>query len=119
MPESAAQAAVRDRLARAAERRRSAITALRLAESACRYGADQIGNGLGPGEALAAARAVADELIAVAVVLRRLTPLEPGERREAAVALARLGIPRREIADRLGLTQGTVRKYLRPRSHGR
>ena len=61
----------------------------------------------------------AEALAEVVVELRRLAPVEPGERREAAAELAGLGIPRREIASRLGITESTVRKYLRPRSPGR
>ena len=61
----------------------------------------------------------AEVLAEVVLELRRLAPVEPGERREAAVELAGLGIPRREIARRLGITESTARKFLRSRSPGR
>ena len=118
MPESAEQAAVRDRLARAAARRRAADV-LRLAALAAGYAAGQVSDGLSPVEAQCAVRQAAEALAEVVVELRRLAPLEPGERREAAAEMAGMGIPRREIASRLGLTERTVGKYLRPRSPGR
>lgn len=118
VPESLERAAVRDRLARAAARRRAADV-LRLAALAAGYAAGQVSDGLGPVEAEVAVRQAAETLIEVVMELRELAPLEPGEMREAAAEMAGLGIPRREIARRLGLTVGTVGRYLRPRSPGR
>ncbi len=93
---------------------------LRLAALAAGYAAGQVSGGpLGPGEAEVAARQAADVLAEAVMELRVLAPLEPGEARAAAAEMAGLGIPRREIARRLGITESTVRKYLRPRSPGR
>ena len=93
---------------------------LRLAALAAGYAAGQVSGGpLGPGEAECAVWQAADVLAEVVMELRELARVEPGERREAAVALARLGLPPREIASRLGITDSTARKYLRPRSPGR
>ena len=92
---------------------------LRLAALAAGYAAGQVSDGLGPAEAQCAVRQAAETLAEVVVELRRLAPLEPGERRAAAAEMAGLGIPRREISSRLGITESTVRKYLRPRSPGR
>jgi DNA-binding CsgD family transcriptional regulator len=56
---------------------------------------------------------VAGELELVAEALRRLTRLEPGERRVMAAKLAGLGFGRREIAARLGISERAVFGYLR------
>jgi DNA-binding NarL/FixJ family response regulator len=118
VPESFEQAAVRDARARAAARRRAADV-LRLAALASTYAAGQVSDGLGPVEAQVAVRQAAQTLAEVVLELRRLAPLEPGEVRAAAAEMAGLGIPRREIARRLGITESTARKYLRSRSPGR
>ena len=92
---------------------------LRLAALAAGYAAGQVSGGLGPGEAECAVWQAAEVLAEAVVELRELARLEPGERREAAAELARLGIPRREIASRLGITDSTARRFLRSRSPGR
>ncbi len=92
---------------------------LRLAALAAGYAAGQVSDGLGPVEAQVAVRQAAQTLAEMALELRRLAPLEPGEVRAAAAEMAGLGIPRREIARRLGLSQQAVREYLRPRSPSR
>lgn len=92
---------------------------LRLAAVAAGYAAGQVSDGLGPVEAQVAVRQAAQTLIEVVLELRELVPVEPGEVRAAAAEMAGLGIPRREIARRLGITESTARKYLRPRSPGR
>jgi hypothetical protein len=113
VPEPAAQSAERKRCAREAARRREAVNVLRIAENTCGYAAGQIGNGAGPGEAREVAVFVAGELELVAEALRRLTRLEPGERRVMAAKLAGLGFGRREIAARLGVSERAVFGYLR------
>jgi DNA-binding NarL/FixJ family response regulator len=115
MPESAEQAAVRDRLARETERRRQAVTALRLAAAAAGYAAGQVSDGLSPAEARCALVEAAEALAEVALRLRRLAGVSGPGRREAAVEMTGLGIPRREIASRLGVSEKAVRDYLRPR----
>jgi hypothetical protein len=89
---------------------------LRLAALAAGYAAGQVSDGLSPAEAQCAVRQAAEMLIEVVLELRELAPpLGPGEWRAAAAAMAGAGIPRREIARRLGITESTARKYLRPR----
>jgi hypothetical protein len=112
VPESAAQSAERKRCAREAARRREAVNVLRIVECTARYGASQLANGIGPGEAREVAVFVAGELELVAEALRRLTRLEAGERRVMAVKLAGLGFGRREIAARLGVSERAVFGYL-------
>lgn len=123
MPESAEQAAARKAAREAA--RRQAVTVLRVAEAAAGYAAGQIGNGLGPAQAWAAAIATAGELEAAARKLRQLTgrPLSPAEvrsldtasRRELAAELVASGLTRRQVAGRLAVHPRTVRKYLAAR----
>ena len=95
--------AVRRRLpAREAARRRQAVATLRLAEAVARYAADQMANGLAPGEARAAAIDAAGELAELAALLRKLTRLGPAERRELALELRRAGLG---VSDRLGISR--------------
>jgi DNA-directed RNA polymerase specialized sigma24 family protein len=113
VPEPAALSAdaVRKRAVSQDQRRREAVAALRLAEQMCGHAAGQLGNGLGPDEARAAALEAAAELAELASVLRRLTRLSPAERRRA-VQLAGLGMPKREVAIRLGVSERAVWYYL-------
>ena len=73
----------------------------------------QLANGLSAGEARELAAEIAAELVAVAAILRRVAWRDVGERRAAAVQLAALGLPTRAIADRLGVSDRTVRNYVR------
>jgi hypothetical protein len=104
--------AERKRAARAAERRREAVTMLQIAECMCRYAAARLGNGADPAEARATALEAAGELVAVADALRRLTRLDPAARRALAVQLAALGWPTRQIAMQLGVDPRCVRYYV-------
>ena len=107
MPETAD--AVRMRLARQAARRRSAVTALQIAEATARYGASVLANGCGPAEARAAAMECAAELTAVAEVLRRAVRPSRAERKALAVRLTGLGgLSARQAADRLGCSERTI-----------
>ena len=112
MPAESAGAA-RKRLSREAARRREAVNLLRIAECMCRYAASELGNGLGPADARAAAAEAAAELAMVAESLRRLTRLGPSERRVRAVQLAAVGWDKRRIATQLGVSDRTVRGYFR------
>ena len=89
---------------------------LRITEATARYGASQMANGLGPAEARAVAVEVAAELAMAAEALRRLARLGPGQRRMLAAAWSAAGVPRREIAVRLGVSERAVWSYLRPGS---
>ena len=84
---------------------------LRIAEAMCGYAASQLAVGLGPAEARAVAAEAAGELAALAVRLRRLAGLGPGDRRVLARDLTALGWPRQAVADWLGVTDETVRDY--------
>ena len=119
MPESAQQSARRKALARAVERRRRAVAELLLAEAMCGHAARQMGNGLGPEQARLAALEMAGELTAVAAVLRRAAWLGVAERRALAVELRGLGLPVKAIADRLGVSDRSVRNYVNGRSPAR
>jgi hypothetical protein len=116
MPSRAAHAAERGTLTREAARRR-AVDALRLAESIAGYGARQLADGLGQAEARSAALDVAGELETIAARLRTLArlDLDAAGRRALAVELAASGMSREKIADRLGVTGETARRYLRSR----
>lgn len=81
----------------------------------CGYGAGQLADGLTPQQARLAALEAAGELEDVAASLRRLTRLRADERRRLAVQLAALGLPTREIAQQLGITDRAVRNYVRGR----
>jgi DNA-binding NarL/FixJ family response regulator len=72
-------------------------------------------NGLEAGEARELAAEIASELVAVAAILRRVAWRDVRERRVMAVQLAALGLPTKAIADRLGVSDRSVRNYL----HGR
>jgi Homeodomain-like domain len=104
-----------DPLTREAARRR-AVNTLRVAEAVARYGAEAVGNGLGPEEARRAAVEVAVELEHVAATLRRLARtarLDPAGRRVLVVDLAASGLSQRAIAARLGVSKRTVFDDLR------
>jgi len=94
-------------------RRREAEAMLRLTAAMCEYAAGQLADGLSPGQARAAALEAAGELAVVAEVLRRKVRLGPAERRALAVQLHALGVPRREMGWRLGVSEVSVRHYLR------
>ena len=106
----------REALARGAARRREAIDVLRLAAAVAGYAAGQVADGLSPVEAQCATWQAAEELTEIVVRLRRLGQVDPAGRRGLARELAGVGVPLREVADRLGVTPGTVRGYLRPGS---
>jgi DNA-directed RNA polymerase specialized sigma24 family protein len=105
----------RRRAAREAARRREAMAALRVAEATIVYAQRQIGNGLSPAQARQAALEAAGELEVLAGELRRAIRLGPAERRVLARQLAALGMSRREVAARLGVSERAVWGYLRPR----
>ena len=92
---------------------------LRLAESMCAYAADQIGNGLTPEQARDAALETAGELVAVAAVVRRAAWTTTADRRRLAAMMAGRGLPTGQIAARLGVSDWTVRSYLRGRPQAR
>jgi hypothetical protein len=116
VPESLERAAERKTLTREAVRRRAAVDTLRIGESMCGYAAAQLANGLSPAAARRAALDVAGELELMAVELRRLTRLRPDERRGLAVQLAALGLPTRRIAAVVGVSDRSVRYYVRGRA---
>ena len=102
------------------------VDLLRIAEGICGYSAREIGNGLSPEAARRAAREAAGDLEAAASALRRLARPDPvapvagparqdeaARRRAVALELAAAGWPRRAIAERLGVTAETVRRYAR------
>ena len=114
MPEPAVSAdAARMRRVRQAARRREAVRALRLGEATCAYTAGQLGNGLGPDEARRAAMEAAAELVAVAEVLRRsVRPTRFERQRMARQWIGRGYLSARQVADRLGVSERTVWRYL-------
>ena len=112
MPESRREAKA---LAREAERRRRAVTALQVLACVCAYAARQLGNGVTPEEARTVALETAGELTELATALRRLTRLGPAERRARARLLAGQGVPTRTIAAMLGVDPRCVRYYLADR----
>jgi DNA-binding NarL/FixJ family response regulator len=92
------------------------VDLLRIAEGIAGYAAREVGNGLGPEAARVAVADAAAELEAVASALRRLArPDDSAQRRAVAVELAAAGWPRQAIAERLGVTGETARRYLRAR----
>ncbi len=92
------------------------VDLLRIAEGIAGYAAREVGNGLGPDEARRAALEAAAELELAASRLRRLArPDDSAQRRAVAVELAAAGWPREAIAERLGVTGETARRYLRAR----
>jgi DNA-binding CsgD family transcriptional regulator len=116
VPETTASRTARKARAREAERRRQAVNALAIGECACRYAASQLANGLDPDGARELVLEMAGELTAVAAVLRRAAWLTVDQRRAQAILMAGRGMPTQQIADRLGVSDVTVRKYLRGRS---
>ena len=96
-----------------AERRR-AVDALNIASAVASYAARSLGNGLGPEEARAAALEAAAGLEETAAALRRLArPDGSARRRAAALELAAAGWPRQAIAEQLGVSGETARRWLR------
>ncbi len=104
------------------------VDLLRIAEGIAGYAARSLGNGLEPEEARRAALEAAAELEAAAASLRRLArPARPdpvadparrdeaARRRAAALELAAAGWPSRAIAERVGVSPETVRRYVRAR----
>ena len=86
---------------------------LRVGEAACSDAAAVLSNGASPAEARSAALEAAFELVEVADVLRRAVRLSRDERRRLAVLWTGRGLlSRREIADRLGVSERTVWRYL-------
>lgn len=115
MPSSARNPAERERLARE-DGRRQAAALLRLSESVSRYAAGQVADGLSPAEARRAVIEAAGALAELARSLRRLAWLDdPAERRVVARELAAGGMSRRDVADRLGVSETAVRGYLNSR----
>jgi predicted transcriptional regulator len=88
------------------------VALLNVAGGMMHYAVRQLGNGLPPEQARVVAVEAAGELAVVAVELRKLTRLGPAERRALAVQLVALGVPRHEVAIRLGVSDVTVRNYL-------
>jgi hypothetical protein len=111
MPEPAVPAE-RMRAVRSAARRREAVRALRLAAVTAEYAAGQLADGLGPAEAREAALEASAELVAVAEVLRRSVRLDRAERARLAAQWTGLGLSGRQVADRLGVSERTVWRYL-------
>ena len=105
------------------------VDLLRIAEGIAGYAARSLGNGLEPEQARRAALDAAAELEQAAGALRRLArpnPVAPvadsaarqdeaARRRAVALELAASGWSRRAIAERLGVTSETARRYLRAR----
>jgi hypothetical protein len=73
-------AAYESRESESLARRRAAASACRIASSICAYAATELGDGVPPGRAAAAARAAAAELEATARLLARLAGRAPGPR---------------------------------------
>lgn len=119
VPEPPDRALERKARAREAGRRRDAVAALELAAGTARYAAIQIGNGLTPQQAQAAALEAAGALAETASTLRRLARLPVRERRALARRLAAGGVPTREIALQLGTCERTVRYYVKGRDYRR
>jgi hypothetical protein len=90
------------------------VDLLRIAEGIAGYAAGQVGDGLGPAGARSAALDAAAELEVIAARLRVLAEgnLGAAGRRAAAVELTAAGWPRDRIAERLGVSGETVRRYL-------
>jgi DNA-directed RNA polymerase specialized sigma24 family protein len=103
------------RRVREARRRGEAVELLRFVQAAAGYAAGQLGNGLGPAQAREAALELAAELELAAVSLRRAVRLRPAERRALARLLAARGVPTRQIAARVGVSDRSVRSYVRGR----
>ena len=102
-------------LARERARRQEAATALRTTASMCEYAAVQLSNGISRREAREAALDMAGALSGTAEVLVRLTRLRYGERRALARFLVASGMTRKDAARCLGVTETTLRGYLRRR----
>jgi len=109
---------VADPAVQSAEARRQAVASLRLAQAVAGYAADQVADGLGPEEARAAVLDASEELARLAVLLWRLASPWPVDGEALAVELAASGVPRWEIAMRLGVSARTVRGYLLPGTAG-
>ena len=104
--------------------RARAVDTLKIASAVASYAARSLGNGLEPEEARRAALEAAADLEAAASALRRLARPDPvadpgaARRRALALELTAAGWPRQAIAERLGVTAETVRRYARVASGG-
>ena len=85
---------------------------LRISASTCTYASTQLANGTSPEQARQTALFVAGELVVMAEALRRLTRPTLAERKALARELTGLGWPARRVADRLGVHERTVWRYL-------
>ena len=116
LPDRAARKVAARRAARQAVRRSELVNLLRISECTVRYAAVQLGNGISPAEARETALFTAGELAVVVEALRRAVRLDPAARRRATLGLAWRGLPKRQIATRLGVSERTVHRDLRSRS---
>jgi hypothetical protein len=89
------------------------VTELTVAASVCGHAASQLRATADPQLVREAAMEVSAELADVAAALRRLTRPRAAERRALARKLDALGVPRAEIARRLGLSYAAAWKILR------
>ena len=85
---------------------------LRISASTCSYASTQLADGIGPAEAREVALFTAGELVVMAEALRKLTRPTLAERKALARELTGLGWPARRVADRLGVHERTVWRYL-------
>jgi hypothetical protein len=115
VPETPDRAAAKVRArtaARRAARRREVANMLRIVECTARYGASQLGDGIGPEQAAEVALFVAGELEQVAAALRRAVPVGRGQRRSMAALMTGQGLTRVQVARRLGVSERTVHRDL-------
>ena len=89
---------------------------MQISESTLRYGVAQLGNGTSPAEARRTALFIAGDLATTAEALRKAVRPRPGARRAMARRLAAQGMPRRQVAEIVGVSEKTLYRYLRPRS---
>ena len=88
---------------------------MKVAQCTVASAVDQVANGLGPGESRQALLELAGELTATAALVRKAARLDVGERRVLARKLAGLGYTTKQVADQCGVSDVTVRHYLRGR----
>ena len=94
-------------------RRENVALLLQITSSTCLYASGQLSNGVGPDEARRVVLETSAELALLAVRLQRLASPDPATRRAQAWRLAADGTTStREIAERLGVNERTVRKWL-------